>query len=140
MHQCVKCGTLHDDGSQDLLKGCSCGGKFFFFIKKEHLEEAKEITENLSDKEKDQIKKDVLDIVGLDSVDDNPVILDLESIKVMKPGKYDIDLIFGLPGITDNDYISALNFAKKCRCLNRLKCYQLAYYPKLDILNKNRII
>jgi len=99
MHQCVKCGTLHDDGSQDLLKGCSCGGKFFFFIKKEHLEEAKEITENLSDKEKDQIKKDVLDIVGLDSVDDNPVILDLESIKVMKPGKYDIDLIHLFKGM-----------------------------------------
>ena len=99
MHQCVKCGTLHDDGSQDLLKGCSCGGKFFFFIKKEHLEEAKEITENLSDKEKDQIKKDVLDIVGLDFVDDNPVILDLESIKVMKPGKYDIDLIHLFKGM-----------------------------------------
>jgi len=99
MHQCVKCGTLHNDGSQDLLKGCTCGGKFFFFIKKEHLEEAKDITENLSDKEKDQIKKDVLDIVGLDFVDDNPVILDLESIKVMKPGKYDIDLIHLFKGM-----------------------------------------
>jgi len=98
-HQCVKCGSLHGDGSPELLKGCTCGGKFFFFIKKEHLEEAKELTENLSDKEKDQIKKDVLDIVGLESVDDNPVILDLESIKIMKPGKYDIDLVHLFKGM-----------------------------------------
>ena len=98
-HQCVKCGSLHGDGSPELLKGCTCGGKFFFFITKEHLEEAKELTENLSDKEKDQIKKDVLDIVGLESVDDNPVILDLESIKIMKPGKYDIDLVHLFKGM-----------------------------------------
>lgn len=98
-HQCVKCGSLHGDGSPELLKGCTCGGRFFFFIKKENLEEAKELTENLSDKEKDQIKRDVLDIVGLNSVDDNPVILDLESIKVMKPGKYDIDLVHLFKGM-----------------------------------------
>ena len=98
-HQCVKCGTLHDDGAIGLLKGCTCGGKFFFFIKKEHLEEAKEVTENLSDEEKNQIKKDVLDIVGLDSVEDNPVILDLESIKIMKPGKYNIDLVHLFKGM-----------------------------------------
>ena len=48
-HQCVKCSRIYENASQELLKGCSnCGGKFFFFIRKEDLDEAAKITENLS--------------------------------------------------------------------------------------------
>ena len=56
-HQCVRCNTFYEDGSKELLKGCSCGGKLFFFIKKEKLEEMKKITDEvkLTDKEKEQI-------------------------------------------------------------------------------------
>lgn len=99
MHQCVKCGKLHEDGTPNLLQGCECGGKFFFYVKKESIKEAQEVTGNLSDKEKVQIQRDVMDIVGLDNKDDNPVILDLESIKVLKPGKYDIDLVHLFKGV-----------------------------------------
>jgi len=98
-HQCVSCGILHGDGSPELLKGCSCGAKFFFFIRKESLKEAQKATQDLTDEEKDQIQKDVMDIVGLDNKDDNPVILDLESIKILKPGKYDIDLVHLFKGM-----------------------------------------
>ena len=93
-HQCVKCGALYEDGSSELLEGCSkCSGKFFFYIRKDNIEKAKEITSNLSDKEKEQMEKDVLDIVG-DRIEDNkPLVLDLEAIRVAKPGKYEIDLI-----------------------------------------------
>lgn len=93
-HQCVKCGTIFPNGSQELLKGCSnCSARFFFFVREENLEKAKEVTANLSDQEKEQMEKDVLDIVGEKIDDDYPVILDFESIKVLKPGKYEIDLI-----------------------------------------------
>ena len=71
---------------------CSCGGKLFFYIKKESLNKAKQMVVNLSDKEKIQIEQDVLDIVGQSSSDE-PVVLDLESVKVVKPGKYEIDLV-----------------------------------------------
>ena len=91
-HQCVRCNTFYDELSQELLKGCSCGGKLFFYIKKESLNKAKQMVVNLSDKEKSQIEQDVLDIVG-QSPSDDPVVLDLESIKVVKPGKYEIDLV-----------------------------------------------
>lgn len=92
-HQCVRCSKLYPDGSQELLKGCECGGRFFFFIKKESLKEAKKITENLSMQDKKQIETDILDIVGEKLDDDKPIVLDLESIKVLKPGKYELDLV-----------------------------------------------
>ena len=75
-----------------MLKGCKCGGKLFFYIKKESLNRAKQIVVNLSEKEKSQIEQDVLDIVGPSSSDE-PVVLDLESIRVTRPGKYEIDLV-----------------------------------------------
>ena len=91
-HQCVRCNKLYADGSEEILKGCECGGKFFFFIKQKYIEEAKEITLNLSDEQKQQIEQDVLDIIGVKD-DDAPVILDLESIRVGEPGKYELDLV-----------------------------------------------
>ena len=91
-HQCVRCNKLYADGSEAILKGCECGGKFFFFIKQKYIEEAKEITLNLSDEQKQQIEQDVLDIIGVKD-DDAPVILDLESIRVVEPGKYELDLV-----------------------------------------------
>ncbi len=91
-HQCVRCNTFYDELSQDLLKGCKCGGKLFFYIKKESLGKAKQMVINLSDKDKTQIEQDILDIVG-PSATDEPVVLDLESIRISKPGKYEIDLV-----------------------------------------------
>ena len=91
-HQCVRCNTFYDELSQDLLKGCKCGGKLFFFIKKESLGRAKQMITNLSDADKTQIEQDILDIVGQQQADE-PVVLDLESIKVVRPGKYEIDLV-----------------------------------------------
>lgn len=92
-HQCVRCGTFYQDGSNEILKGCSCGSKLFFYVKKEKLEEMKKITEKLTKTEKTQIEKDVFDIIGLQETYDEPVVLDLESIRIQKPGKYEIDLV-----------------------------------------------
>ncbi|MBI4154125.1 hypothetical protein HY501_02215 [Candidatus Woesearchaeota archaeon] len=93
-HQCVRCGNVYASGAAEILKGCSkCTGRFFFFVKQEDLDKVKQLTENLSDEEKKQMEMDVLDIVG-DSIDkERPVILDFESIRILKPGKYEIDLV-----------------------------------------------
>ena len=33
-HQCLKCGKIFEDGTPQILKGCSqCGGTKFFFTK-----------------------------------------------------------------------------------------------------------
>lgn len=94
-HQCVRCNTFYEDGAQELLKGCNCGGRLFFFIKKEKLEDMKKITEeaNLTKKDKEQIEQDVFDLVGSEIDKDQPVILDLEAIRVVRPGKYELDLV-----------------------------------------------
>ena len=95
-HQCVNCGAMYGDGAKELLEGCSCGGRIFFFVKKEKVEESKKITESLSREQKKQMERDVLDLIGVRDPDkpfDQPVILDLESIRVNKPGSYELDIV-----------------------------------------------
>ena len=94
-HQCVRCGTFYDDGATEILKGCKCGGKLFFYIKKDRIEEAKKAADKikLSEAEKEQIEKDVFDMVGSQIDKDKPVVLDFESIRVLKPGQYELDLV-----------------------------------------------
>ncbi len=92
-HQCVRCGKFYPDGSEELLKGCACGGRFFFYVKKNEVEQAKQLTVDLTQEEKQQIEADVKEIIGEEIEDDQPVILELENIRVLKPGKYEIDLV-----------------------------------------------
>ena len=94
-HQCVRCSSFYEDGAKELLNGCGCGGKLFFFIKKEKLEDMRNIAEevNLSDKDKEQIEQDIFDLVGSEIDRDQTVILDLEAIRVLRPGKYELDLV-----------------------------------------------
>lgn len=97
-HRCVRCGTVHEDGSAAILKGCSCGAKLFLFVKKEKLDAALKKKEeqiiNLTEEDKKQIENDVLDIVGANREDeDAPIILDLESIQIVGPGKFELDLV-----------------------------------------------
>ena len=47
----------------------------------------------LSSQEKEQIEKDVFDLVGSEIDKDHPVVLDIEAIKVLRPGKYEVDLV-----------------------------------------------
>lgn len=95
-HQCVHCSQLYDDGSEEVLKECSqCGSKFFFYITQEKFDKLKESNEEeieLTSSEKKQIEKDVRDIVGAEDDDGAPIILDFESVKIIKPGKYLLDI------------------------------------------------
>ena len=70
-HQCVRCNKIYDDGASDILKGCSCGGRVFFFIKKERLNKDKKVAEKLSQKQKNEIEKDVIDLVGSKQKEDH---------------------------------------------------------------------
>ncbi len=96
-HQCVRCSKLYEDGSKEILTGCSCGGRFFFYMKKKSVDEVKNMTAKLTDTDKKQIEKDALDIVGEKSKEemskDAPVVLDVESIRMLKPGHFEIDLV-----------------------------------------------
>ena len=92
-HQCVKCNTFYNDGAEEILKGCSCGGKLFFYVKEKFMKQQEEATKKLSKTERTQIEKDVYDLIGDKKKDDVPVILDMESINISEPGKYQLDLV-----------------------------------------------
>ena len=94
-HQCVHCSKIIPGGSREILEGCaSCGGRFFFFIRDEQLpkiEESQRIIE-FNKADKDKIENDVRNILGIEN-ESKPVILDLESVRILKPGKFEIDLV-----------------------------------------------
>lgn len=95
-HQCVRCNKLYEDGSEAILKGCSCGARMFFFIKKEKLRQAQETLEavkNLTPVEKKEMEKEVYELTDLKPERDLPVILDVESIRSIEPGKFELDLV-----------------------------------------------
>lgn len=92
-HQCVKCSRIIPVGSKELLEGCkNCKGHFFFYIKDEQLEQIKKKPIEISEEDKKTIEKDIREMAGIQ--DDNaPVILDLESVRVVGSGKFEIDVV-----------------------------------------------
>jgi len=90
----------YPDSSNALLTGCSCGSRFFFFYKENELnkEEGRILNEleNLSTEQRGEIEHeietDIQEIID-NNMDEKPVILDLESIRIVKPGKFEIDLV-----------------------------------------------
>lgn len=92
-HQCVRCNSLYPDGAQEILKGCSCGTRIFFYIKKKHLEEGKELISSLTEEDKLQIQHDVSEILHIKEEPNRPVVLDIEAIRILQPGKYELDLV-----------------------------------------------
>ena len=92
-YKCVHCSKLYSDGSEEVLKGCSnCNRKFFFYVRKDQLDKIDVSAEiELANVDKKQIEKDVREITGMED-EEVPVFLDFESVKVIKPGKYLVDL------------------------------------------------
>jgi uncharacterized protein len=92
-HQCVKCSRIIPVGSRELIEGCeNCGGHFFFYIKEEQLERLKENPINIPEEEKSKVEKDIREIAGIID-EDAPVILDIESVRAVGSGKFEIDIV-----------------------------------------------
>ena len=89
-HQCVRCNTLYKDGSSEILKGCSCGAKFFFFVRDP--ERLKQEAPTISPEEERRIEEDVKQIIGVKEIE-TPVVLDIENINVEQHGKFMIDVV-----------------------------------------------
>ncbi len=88
-HQCLNCNEIYEDNSEVIIKGCpKCGHKLFLYIRERPKEEENEII--LNKKEKANIEKQVKSIIGGNL--DTPIILKLENIRVLKNGKYEIDI------------------------------------------------
>lgn len=92
-HQCVHCGKIIPAGSKELLEGCKkCTSHFFFYIRDEQLDKVKGELIEIAKEDKKQVEKDIRDIAGIVE-EDAPVILDIESVRVTGPGKFEIDIV-----------------------------------------------
>ena len=96
-HQCVHCSKIIPVGSKEILEGCNdCHGKFFFYIRDEQvqkiMEEKKAPLPELDTMDKEEVEKDVRSILKIED-EDKPVILDLESVRVLGNGKFEIDIV-----------------------------------------------
>lgn len=124
-YKCVHCSKIYEDGSAQVLGGCDkCNSKFFFYIKEEQLKKMQEDGEEINEinsNEKKQIERDVREIAGFEDME-TPVFLDFESVKVLKPGKYIVDLtnLFSIDKpriykLEDGKYIIDLTTALKSK-------------------------
>jgi len=84
---------MYPNGAQEILSGCNCGARLFFYIKKKHLTEGKEFIAKLTDQDKVQMERDIASLSTIKVEENKPVVLDFESIQMLKPGQYEIDLI-----------------------------------------------
>jgi predicted nucleic acid-binding Zn-ribbon protein len=91
-NKCTCCGKVHPDDANYLIQGCDqCGCKFFFYVKEENLKQATEELQQLSAPEVQEIESDVREILPEASKEET-VVLDIEAIRIIKPGKYEIDV------------------------------------------------
>ncbi|MCF7800349.1 hypothetical protein K9M16_05110 [Candidatus Babeliales bacterium] len=91
-HQCVHCSRFIPVGSRELLEGCkNCGSKFFFYIKDEHIEGIKNNPVEIPQGDKKNIEKDIRDMAGIKD-EEAPVVLDIEAVRAIGQGKYEIDV------------------------------------------------
>ena len=92
-HQCTKCGIIYPPGNKVIIDGCEkCHSHFFFYIRDDQLKKIKENPVELPEKDRERIEKDIRELANLED-ETAPVILDIESIKVISPGKYEIDVV-----------------------------------------------
>ena len=92
-HQCTKCGEIYPAGNKAIIQGCEkCDSHFFFYIRDEQLKKIMENPIELPEKERMKIESDIRDLAKIED-EATPVILDIESIRVISPGKYEIDVV-----------------------------------------------
>ena len=92
-HQCTKCSRIIPAGSKEILNGCAgCGSHFFFYIREDQIERMKMNPIEIPESEIKTIERDIRELAGI-TEPDAPVILDIESVRVLGEGKYEIDVV-----------------------------------------------
>ena len=92
-HQCTKCSRIIPMGSKEILSGCAdCGSHFFFYIREEQLEKLKEKAVEIPEEDRNKIESDIREMAGITD-EEAPVILDIESVRAIGSGKFEIDIV-----------------------------------------------
>ncbi len=87
-HKCTKCGKIYPDGDYRILNGCECGNNKFLYVPKERLAESIERREDKSECTS-KPENEVVEKSEEFKFDD---FEDIESVKIIAPGMYEIRL------------------------------------------------
>ena len=89
----MHCKRIIPLGSKEILEGCqNCSGHFFFYVRDEQLQEAREKPIEIPEQDKKKVEKDIREMAGI-TEESAPVILDLEAVRAIGDGKFEIDII-----------------------------------------------
>ena len=88
-HKCTKCGKIYPDGDYRILNGCECGNNKFLYVPKERLAESVERREDKSESTLNKPENEVVEKSEEFKFDD---FEDIESVKIIAPGMYEIRL------------------------------------------------
>jgi len=80
-HKCVKCGKIYEHASEEIINGCSCGSKLFYFVKSVDGKDGKKKTSEIEYfyELEDDDNKEIM-------------IFDIEAINIKSSGKYELNL------------------------------------------------
>ena len=85
IHKCVKCKSEYEKGSNEILNGCICGSKLFYFVKNK--------ASNKNKNDADLTYDEVNYFYELEDEDNNEIIVfDIEAINVKSSGKYELNI------------------------------------------------
>jgi len=102
-HQCMNCDRMYEDDADELVDGCECGSTLFLYQKSFEDEDASGDGEEPAPQprdavpEKDEIMEEIDDFLASikgkeKGAGDTKIRFDLQSIRVLEEGVYEINL------------------------------------------------
>ena len=85
-HKCTNCKKIYEDGADEILIGCICGCRTFFFLSGKQKGKKKKTGDNTSDNTSIEYEYET------DEEDNVQISLDTESINILCEGKYELDI------------------------------------------------
>jgi len=90
-HKCVKCDRIYEQASEEIINGCTCGSKLFYFVKS---------ADGKKKNSKDTVTEDIDYFYELEDDENHEIIIfDIEAINIKSSGKYELNL----DGLMNND-------------------------------------
>lgn len=82
-HKCTACGKLFEKDSNEILSGCTCGSKRFYFVKAQAPQKNKKTIQ----------ESEMQYFYELEDDENNEIVVfDLEAVNIKCPGKYEVDI------------------------------------------------
>lgn len=93
----MNCGKEYEEDAQELVDGCSCGSTLFLYQKQPEGEDDEDGTAEEPDVEEDEVMEEIDEFLQDIKEDgtgarDSKIRFDLQSIRIIEEGVYEIDL------------------------------------------------